>query len=207
VDDLTELVLSVTGSAWMYPLVFALTVADAFLVILPSETVVVALAALSMSTGAPNLGLLIPVAAVGAMLGDAACYLIGRRIGLTRFRWMRGKKVAAAIGWAQRALDRRAAVLILTARYIPFARIAVNLTAGAMRFPLRRYVPLTVIAGCGWAVYNTVIGAAFGVWLQENPLLGVLVSVVVAIALGMVIDVVSAKIADRRRARTETASE
>lgn len=188
----------------MYPLVFALTIADAFLVVLPSETVVVALAALSMSTGAPQLALLVPVAAVGAMIGDAACYLIGRRIGHTRFRWMRSPRVAATIRWAQRALDRRAAVLILTARYVPFARIAVNLTAGAMRFPVRRYTPLTVIAGCAWAVYNTVIGAVFGVWLQENPLLAVLVSVVVAILLGMLIDLVSAKIAERRRARTES---
>ncbi|MET1044980.1 MAG: hypothetical protein ABWX59_12790 [Microbacteriaceae bacterium] len=50
-EELADVILSVAGSVWIYPIVFALTLADAFLVIMPSETMVVALAALSMSAG------------------------------------------------------------------------------------------------------------------------------------------------------------
>ena len=43
--------LDLASSPWLYPLVFALVVGDAFLVVLPSETVVVALGALAGATG------------------------------------------------------------------------------------------------------------------------------------------------------------
>lgn len=192
-DVLTDWLIA--AGPWLYVGVFLLVVADAFTVVLPSETVVVALASLALSTGHPSLWLLIPVAWTGAIVGDNACYLIGRRIGTDRWRWMRGPRVSRAIDYARRALEKRPASLILTARYIPFARIAANLTAGATEFSYARYLPLTILAGLGWAVYNSVIGALFGVWLAANPILAVVISVAVAIALGITIDAITARIA------------
>jgi len=187
-------------SPLLYLLLFGLVVADAFTVVLPSETVVVALGSLALSTGSPNIWLVLPVAALGAVLGDNLCYAIGRQIGTERFAWMRRPRVAAAIEGARTGLQRRAASVILTARYIPFARIAVNLTAGATGFRYRRYLPLTVVAGIGWAIYNTLIGAMFGAWLSAYPVLAIVISVVVAIALGITIDAITARIAARRAA-------
>lgn len=188
----------IAAGPWLYAGVFALVVADAFTVVLPSETVVVALASLSLSTGHPSLWALVPVAWAGAIVGDNACYWIGRRIGDDRWRWMRAPRVARAIDYARRALRQRPAALILTARYIPFARIAANLTAGATRFSYRRYLPLTVLAGGGWAFYNCLIGALFGAWLSANPILAIIISVAVAITLGVAIDAVTARIAYAR---------
>lgn len=190
------------GTPWVFAVLFLLVVADAFVVVLPSETVVVALGALAISTGSPNVWLVLATAAVGAIVGDNLCYAIGRRIGTDRFAWMRRPRISAALGYAAAALRRRPASLILTARYIPFARIAANLTAGATRFAYRRYLPLTVVAGCSWAVYNCVVGAVFGAVLAEYPVLAILVSVAVAIVLGVTIDLVvgrlSAGAASRR---------
>lgn len=204
-DAVLEWLTAAAGTPWLYLGVFALVVADAFTVILPSETVVVALASLALSTGQPSLWLLIPVATLGAIVGDNLCYAIGRRIGTTRFRWMRRPRVAAAIDYARRSLERRPAALILTARYIPFARIAANLTAGATGFSYRRYLPLTIVAGAGWAIYNCVIGALFGAWLAEFPIIAIVISVAVAIALGVTIDAVTARWAARSVAQDETA--
>lgn len=192
--------LAAAGSPWVYPSVFVLVVLDAFLVVVPSETVVVALGALAFSHGAPNVWLLLAIAAVGAVVGDNLCYLVGRRIGTDRFRWMSRPRVAAMIGHARRAIETRPATLILTARYIPYARIAANLTAGAIGFRYGRYLPLTLLAGSCWAVYNVVIGAVFGSWLGDNPVLAVLVSVVVAVCLGVLVDLATARAAARRRA-------
>lgn len=200
VDVVTSWLLA--AGPWLYVGVLALVVADAFTVVVPSETVVVALAALALSTGTPSLWILVPVATVGAIIGDNLCYLIGRRVGTERWRWMRRPRPQAAVAYARRALEQRPASLILTARYIPFARIAVNLTAGATRFDYRRYLPLTVVAGLGWAVYNSVIGALFGAWLAANPVLAVLISVAVAITLGITIDAVTARVAAARRSRS-----
>ena len=183
---------------WVYAVLFVLVVADAFTVVLPSETAVVALGSLAFSTGSPNIWVLLPVAAAGAVVGDNLCYALGRRVGTDRFAWMRRPRIHSAFEYAARALERRPASLILTARYVPFARIAVNVTAGATGFTYRRYLPLTVLAGASWAVYNSVVGAFFGAWLSNNPLLAVVVSVLVAVVLGLAIDALVARLGRRR---------
>jgi len=198
-DSVTAWLLAMAASPWVFPVLFVLTVADAFLVILPSETAVTALGAIAASSGSPDLVLLVGVAWAGAVTGDASCYLIGRRIGTSRFRWMRRPRVARAIDRAGQSLEKRTAAAILTARYIPFARIAVNLVAGASGLPARRYLPITVLAGLAWAFWNVGIGAAVGRFLPDQPLLATLLSVVVAVVVGLTVDRLGASIATRRR--------
>ena len=193
--------LALAESPWLFPALFALVIGDAFLVVLPSETVVVALAALSGATGTPSLWLLIPVAAAGAIVGDSLCYLIGRAVGHDRWAWQSRGRLGAAIGRARQTVLSRPAALIFTARYIPFARIAVNLSAGAAGMPYRRYLPLSAAAGLGWAVYNCVIGLFFGSLLASTPLLAIAISVVVAIALGITVDFVVRRHSERAAQR------
>jgi membrane protein DedA with SNARE-associated domain len=176
------------ASPWLLPALFALVVGDAFLVVLPSETLVVALGALAATTGHPNPLLVIPVAALGAVLGDLACYGIGRAGGLERWAWQRKPRIAAAIERVRRTVGRRTAVLVFTARYVPFARIAVNLAAGAVRIPLGRYLPLSAAAGLAWAVFNTAMGAVVGAAFADQPLLALAISVPVAILAGLAVD-------------------
>ncbi|WP_439565130.1 DedA family protein [Microcella sp.] len=188
-------------SPWLLPALFALVVGDAFLVVLPSETVVVALAALAGATGSPPLAPIIAVAAAGAIVGDALCFAIGRRAGTDRWRWQRMRPVRVAIDRARHAVLSRPAALIFTARYVPFARIAVNLTAGASGLSVQRFLPLSAAAGTAWALYNTAVGAFFGALLAEVPVLAVVISVVVAITLGLAIDALVARAIRRREGR------
>ncbi|TPX03095.1 hypothetical protein FJ656_19005, partial [Schumannella luteola] len=110
---------AVTVSPWLLVVLFALVVGDAFLVVLPSETFVVALGALAAATGHPSLWLVVPVAAVGAVVGDSACVAIGRAVGTERWGWQRRGRVGRAIARARGLVLRRPATLVLTARYIP----------------------------------------------------------------------------------------
>ncbi|CAN5117133.1 hypothetical protein BH11ACT3_BH11ACT3_14320 [soil metagenome] len=190
--------LSIATSPWLFLALFALVVGDAFLVVLPSETAVVALGALAASTGSPSLALLIPVAALGAIVGDSLCYAIGRRVGSDRWAWQRQGRIGAALDRARQTIRTRPAVLIFTARYIPFARIAVNLSAGAAGLRYPRFLPLSAAAGVGWAVYNTAIGAFFGTTLRSQPVLAIVLSLVVAITLGVVVDLVVQAVSARR---------
>jgi membrane-associated protein len=199
-DLLTDAALETASSPWIYLVVFVLTVLDAFLVVVPSETVIVALAALSLSAGSPDLALLVPVAAVAAVIGDSLTFWVGRTLGVTRFRWMRRPRVVRVLAWAARSLDQRAAVVLLTARFVPFGRIAVNLAAGATGFRYPRFLALTAIAGVCWAIYNVLVGALFGTLFEGRPVLAVAVSVVVAVGLGALVDRAST-IAARRRNR------
>ncbi len=198
VDLLNDLIMQAIASPWLYLVLFAVTIVDGFFPPVPSETVLVAAAAVAASTGEGNLLLLGAVAAIGAAIGDNVAFLIGRGLGTTRFAWMRRPRVAAAFAHAQRALDRRSATLILGARYIPVGRVAVNMSAGALDFPWRRFLPLSLIAGVSWSVFSLVIGLLAGAWIKDQPLLSAGLGIVIALLIGLVIDRIAA--ARRRRA-------
>ncbi len=183
-----DLLVQLSGGPWALPLLLALVVGDAFLVIVPGEIAVTAYGALAVSAGAPPLAAVIAVAAAGAAAGDLACYAVGRAVGLERWRWMRRPRVRAALAWARRRLARRMALALFTARFIPFARLAVNLSAGAARVPFGRYALVVVVAASGWATYQAVIGAAVATWVPGGPVVAVIVSVLLAVALGLTLD-------------------
>ncbi|MBM7457331.1 DedA family protein [Rhodococcus coprophilus] len=185
---INEFIIGQAGALWVYPLLLVVCVVDGFFPPVPSETVLVTLASLSGSTGRPYLAAIIVIAAVGAIVGDNIAYTIGKRVGTERFRWMRTPKGKAAFAWARRGLDKRGAAVILTARYIPIGRIAVNMTAGATGYPRRKFVPLTILGGVTWALYSSLMGRLVGGWFESQPLLGAVISVCVAVVLGIGID-------------------
>ncbi|MFS0852340.1 DedA family protein [Microbacterium sp. 179-I 3D4 NHS] len=190
-----DLLTTVLTGPWALVGMGLLVLGDAFLVVIPGEVAVTALGAASVSTGSPPLWAVIACATAAAALGDVACYLIGRHVGTERWRWMRSPRVRRALGWAHRRLDGGMATVLFTARFVPFARLAINLVAGASRVHAPRYLALVVVAAAGWAAYQASVGAAVAAILPGGPLVAVPVSVVVAIGLGLVIDLVT------RRAR------
>lgn len=199
-DIINELILQAAASPWLYLVMFATAVIDGFFPPIPSETVLVAAAAVTASTGETNLWLLCAVAAIGAMIGDNIAYAIGRAVGTSRFAWMRRPRVAAAFARAQNTLTRSGAPLILGARYIPVGRVAVNMSAGALGYPWRRFLPLSAVAGATWALYSAGIGILAGHWLEDQPLLSAVFGIAFALVIGFAIDRVAA-IRRRRRAR------
>ena len=194
---LNTLVTDLAASPWLFLVVFAVCVIDGFFPPVPSETIVVGAATVSVATGEPNLLLLIAAAAAGAIVGDNIAYQLGRALGTTLFRWMRAKRVATTLDWARRGLDRRGALLIFTARYIPVGRIAVNMTAGATRYPFRRFLPLSIAAGVTWAAYSAVFGIVAGQWLHDQPLLAIVLAIAVAAVVGAAVDAVIRGILNR----------
>jgi membrane protein DedA with SNARE-associated domain len=188
-----DVLAQVATSPWALPLMFLLVVGDAFLVVIPGEAAVTAFGALAVSTGSPPLLAVIAVATGGALLGDVGCYLVGRSVGLERWRWMRRPRVQSAFSWARSRLHERTALVLFTARFIPFARLAVNLTAGASRIPAPRYFLVAGLAALGWAAYQALIGAAVATLVPGGPVVAVIVSVVVAVGIGLAIDAILAR--------------
>ncbi|XAS64947.1 VTT domain-containing protein [Micrococcaceae bacterium Sec5.8] len=191
---INDFILAAAGQPWVLILVFACCVIDGFFPPIPSESVVVGLAAVAAGAGVPNVALLAATAAAGAFLGDNIAYLLGRNTGTRRWAWMRGNRMQRAFRWAGAELRKRPASLILVARFVPIGRVAVNLTAGATGFPRPRFVALTVLSAVLWAAYSVAIGLFFGQWFAENHLLAVVAAVVCAIGLGVLLDVVIGKL-------------
>lgn len=190
---INELILQAVASPWLYLVLFAVTVIDGFFPPVPSETVLVAAAAVTTSTG--QLWMLAPlgvVAALGAVAGDNVAFALGRRTGTARWKWMRRPRIASAFDHAGRALERHSAALLLGARYVPVGRVAVNMSAGALGFPWRRFLPLSLAAGASWSVLSLAIGLFAGVWVRDQPLLGAAIGIVIAISIGVVVDRIAA---------------
>jgi membrane-associated protein len=180
--------LALAGAPWVYLALFALATIDGFFPPVPSESVVIALAALSVSAGTPDLVGVLLAAAAGAFTGDQIAYVAGSRITVRRFRILRSPRGQRAVDGATRALAQRGPSFILAARFVPIGRLAVNLTAGAVRNPRRQFVGLTALAALMWSLYSVVIGLLAGAWVQGRPLVAIAVGVGGGILSGLLLD-------------------
>lgn len=184
VEAVNEFIAVHAAASWLLPLLFVFFAVDGVLPPLPSEGVLVSLAAIGAATGTPHWFALFLAAAAGAWVGDNTAYVIGRRGRLDRLvgRSARGQR---ALAWASRHLERRGALIVLVGRWIPVGRAAVNLTAGATAYPQRRFAAFTVLSGSLWAAWSVGIGTLAGHWIQDNPLLGAVVAIAVAVVVGL----------------------
>jgi membrane protein DedA with SNARE-associated domain len=197
VQAINDFILAAAGQPWVLFIVLACCFIDGFFPPIPSESVVVGLAAVASTADVPNPWLLMAIAALGAFTGDNTAYLIGRGVGIRRWQWMRGPRMQRAFRWAGRELRKRPASLILVARFVPIGRVAVNLTAGATHYSHTRFVALTVLSASLWASYSVAIGLFFGQWFEENHLLGAAIAIVCAIVLGIIVDIVITRLRGR----------
>ncbi|MGN8048789.1 DedA family protein [Curtobacterium sp. 22159] len=199
-DQITPLVVELAASPLVYVVLAALCLVDGFFPPVPSESALVAVAAVAATSGQPVLAAVFVAAAVGAVAGDSVAYWLGRRIGLARLARSKRPRIAAAFAFAEQQMRRRSASLILVGRYIPVGRVAVNMTAGATRLPYRRFLAISSVAGLAWSATSIGIALAASSVLHE-PVVAAIVSMVVAAGLGIVVDRVIGRVTRRRDAR------
>ncbi|MDO5535308.1 MAG: DedA family protein [Propionibacteriaceae bacterium] len=179
------------GAWWTYLVTGLLCWLDGFFPPLPSESIVIAMAALSETHGGPvKLWLLALVALGGAWAGDNTAYWIGRRIPLEKlFRGERGGKILAR---AHHLLHHKGPEVLLSGRFIPGYRIAINMVAGYVRLPYRRFMVIDAIATIVWAAFSVGIGLVAGSLFHDRPLLGIIVGVAVGLLVGWLIERIGA---------------
>lgn len=187
-ETINSLIEQNAAALWVLPALFLLATFDAVLPPVPSESVVITLAAFGAATGSPHLVMLGLAAALGAFIGDNLTFHLARRSRLRDLRNSPRPTLRQAFLRGERELDRRGGIAIVIARYIPVGRVAVNVTAGAGTFSQRRFVLLSALAAVSWATYSVAIGALAGHWVKDNPLLGAVGGIVLAGSLGLVVD-------------------
>lgn len=196
-DSLVDLA---SGSDWTYAVVLGFAALDAIAPLVPSETIVVAAAALAAS-GRLNLAFVLAAAAAGAVVGDNAVYALGRLSGERVHRWLDGSpRRRERLDWAERQLDRRGGTLIVVSRFVPGGRTMTMLTAGLLQMRWRRFAPYDLAAAILWALYSGLIGYFGGTAFENEPLIGV------GLALGVAFLVALATEAGRRIARRRRSS-
>jgi membrane-associated protein len=205
VTELTDFLTTLAGSPWAYVVMAGILIIDGFFPFVPGETGVVTLAALGASGHGPVVWVVLIVAIVATMIGDGIAFLLGRTVGIDRWAWMRRPRVARAFAWAAAGLLRRPTVFLMIAKFVPFARVAVTMTAGAGRVPVRRYLPISFAASTVYTSYHVVVALVAGTAFSSMPLLGAGVAIVAVILFGVLFEVIGMR--PRRAAERARATE
>jgi membrane-associated protein len=185
---LKNLVELLTGSAWTYPLLFAVCLGDAVFPALPSETAAI-VCGIQAARGHLSLSLVLALAAAGAFAGDNTSYALGRWLGRpVQERFLDGEQARKRLAWAKGFLAQRGSYVLVTARFIPGGRTATTFTAGLVRLGwARRFVPFIALAALVWAGYGVLLGYLGGRTFRHQPLYALLLAfgIAGAVALGV----------------------
>lgn len=199
---LDQLLESISGAWWNYPLIFVVAMLDAFFPVVPSESVVIT-GGVVAAGGNLDIAAVIALAAAGAIVGDNVSYFIGSWLGEhTAKRILRGERSRKGFEWAERQLEERGTYLIVIARFIPGGRTVVTLSAGYVHtLSWRRFVVADVVAGVIWATYAALLGYVGGRRFEEEPWKGLLLALAAAVGIAIAIEVGRHWLKRRRAAR------
>jgi membrane-associated protein len=180
--DLSGLLLSgmLTYGIWALGLA---TLVSAIGVPLPATMILLAAGAFARQ-GVLNWQSALALAALGAVLGDTASYLLARfgsKLALPRVQ------TSGAWGRSQKVFERWGGLAVFFSRFLltPLA-LPINLLAGGTRYTLWRYVGLVVAGEALWVVTFGGVGYLFAdQWEALSALMGNLSGAVAAAALGL----------------------
>lgn len=164
-------VQTVAAYPWFYLAVGLLIAVDAVVPLLPGESVLIACGVLAGTGAHPVLGPIIAVGGLGAVLGSAVSYTLGRRHGT---RLVTGdpatgpNRIAAALG---RQLQRNGTGAVVVANFLPGGRNAAALLCGATGYDRRRFTYSSIAGATLWAATATGAGYLGGTAFADRPLL------------------------------------
>lgn len=190
VSAIENAVVALGPSPWLLLVVLILCWIDGFFPPVPSESIVIAGAALAVTTAdsAVFLTLLALAAAAGALAGDLTAYAIGGRIPLERMRIFKGRRGSSVLNYARYSLQARGSTFILVGRFVPVGRVAVNMTAGAVEYPKPRFLAVASLASVLWSGFSLAMGLGSGMLFQDSPVLAMAAGVGAGLFLGLIID-------------------
>jgi membrane-associated protein len=179
----------------IYVLLFAIIFVETGLVImpfLPGDSLLFVAGSLA-ALGSLNLGLLILLLFIAAVLGDNINYFVGRSFGSNL---VRQKDLDKTHGY----FEKYGVKTIIIARFVPIVRTVTPFVAGVGRMSYRtKFLPYDVLGGALWISLLTLAGYAFGThpFIQKHYEL-VILAIVGLSVLPMAIEILRHWLAARR---------
>src|SRR6267143_3711763 len=157
----------------------------------PGETILL-IAGYFASTGEFHLGLVMLIAASGAVVGDNIGFAIGHHFGrnvllrVGRFFFLTPKRFAHMEDYFQSHGNKT----ILVARFITGLRVFAALLAGASKMPWRVFFVYNVAGAVLWSVVITLLGYLFGAslpllikWVGRSGTILLIAAIVIGVVL------------------------
>ena len=167
-DAVVRFIERFTGP-WLYVVAFVLTFAETgtLFFLVPGEIGLFVTGA-AAGAGSLNIYILVVVACLAALLGDATGFYIGDRFGhRLQYSWV-GHKLGEK-NWvrAQDLIRRRKGPVILIGRWIGFLRAIMPATAGMSEMTYREFLRWDVFGAISWATVCSVGGYKLGANWQD----------------------------------------
>lgn len=188
VEQLTDFIISASTSPLSYLVIGLLTIIDAVFPAVPSESLVISMASVLAPTRPGLLAVLFVVAAVCAWIGDNLAFFIGRAPAVRNSRLLQRASIHRGLEWSRTKLFERGTVVIVVGRFIPGARIAINVACGIVGYSRRRFMMVVTASSMLWAGFSVGVGSLAGAWFEAHPLVGILLAVTLGMVLGPLID-------------------
>lgn len=156
----------------------------------PTEAVLIGAGVLAAAGEVP-LYLVVLIAAVGCLASDLINFSAGRRLGMKALAKVnRNSRARAMVVWTADQLAARGETVLIAARFLPAGGIVGALLTGALRWPLRRFLPVAAAGSALWSLYPATVGYVGGQLVEEvwlAMLLSVGAATVISIPIGMAI--------------------
>ena len=132
---------------------------------IPGETAVV-IGGVLAGLGKVNLGVMIVVVVVCAIVGDSVGFEVGRKAGpwLTTHRPLKGN---SAVRYTLGLLERYGGPAVFLGRFIAFARAVIPGLAGMSGLRYRTFLFWNVLGGICWGVGYTLLGYVVGLSFER----------------------------------------
>jgi membrane-associated protein len=192
ISDVTDRLSDWASHWWFLAVIFVIAYLDSMIPIVPSETSVI-IGGVAVGTGIADYPLVAVIAAgaVGAFLGDNSAYLIGSKFADNfERRAARKPKFAEKLQWADRQIEERGGLLLITARFIPGGRTILTLSSGITRQPRTWFVKWIAVAVVIWATYAALLGRIGGKAYEDDHTKAFLVAFGLALSMTVLIEVV-----------------
>ncbi|MBM4792137.1 DedA family protein [Streptomyces sioyaensis] len=176
---------------------------------LPGEIVLVSASILAATQDHINPFVLGACASIGAILGDSAGYLIGRKGGQPLLHWA-GRKFPKHFGpdhvaMAEAKFDKWGMWAVFFGRFIALLRIFAGPLAGVLRMPYWKFLIANVLGGIVWAGGTTALIYSVGIvaepWLKRFSYWGLGAAVLFGIGSFLVMKRRAKKMAAAREAK------
>jgi len=200
-EAVRELLSLAMASHWLLLILFVAAAVDAVFPVIPSEGLVIT-AGMAAAAGHQNLLLVIVLAMLGSVIGETACYFLGRGSGPALRRWMRRRDARQRMyEKVSNALHTRGGLILMTVRYIPGARMVATLTAGATAYSFRKFLVFTVAGVTIAYTYVALLGYVGGDAFAHDSLKALAFSLSLAAVIGLAVETTRRIAVRRRRAR------
>ncbi|MCK0507180.1 DedA family protein [Aromatoleum anaerobium] len=168
---------------WIYAILFAVIFSETGFVVtpfLPGDSLLFVAGALA-AVGGMDIGVLIAVLTVAAVLGNTVNYAIGRYFGPKVFQWENSRLFnKAALMKTHLFYEKHGGKTLVISRFLPLFRTFAPFVAGIGSMTYARFTLFNVIGALAWVVSLTFAGYWFGnmPWIKQNLTL-VIVAIIV----------------------------